>query len=163
MPKIYPISEESKKSLEQLLKQAKNKGEFQRVQCLWLRASLDLKSSAIATALGWNPGSVKKLWSLYFNKGESVLIGKGKGGRRRQNLSLEEEKRVLADFQKKAIVGGVLVVWEIKAAYEKAVGHKVPKSTIYRMLARHGWRKISPRPRHPKSSKTTEESFKKTF
>ena len=42
--------------------------------------------------------------------------------------------------------GGVLIVSEIKRAYEAEVGHKVVKTTIYRMLDRHDWRKIMPRP-----------------
>ena len=29
------------------------------------------------------------------------------------------------------------------------VGHEVDDSTIYRLLARHGWRKLMPRPTHP--------------
>ena len=53
-------------------------------------------------------------------------------------------------------------VSRIKAAYEQALGRKVPKSTVYRMLARHGWRKVVPRPRHPKSDAATQAAFKKT-
>jgi transposase len=87
----------------------------------------------------------------------------GRGGRRRENLSVEDEKRLLKTFIKKAKGGGVLVVTEVKAAYEKAVGRPVPKSTVYRMLARHGWRKIAPRPRHPKTSVDEQEAFKKNF
>jgi hypothetical protein len=37
-----------------------------------------------------------------------------------------------------------LEVSRVKAAYEQALGRKVPKSTVYRMLARHGWRKVVP-------------------
>ncbi|MCE5241943.1 MAG: winged helix-turn-helix domain-containing protein [Desulfobacteraceae bacterium] len=42
------------------------------------------------------------------------------------------------------------------------VGRKVAKTTIYRMLDRHGWRKIMPRPHHPKSDPKAQEGFKKT-
>ncbi|MBW2145601.1 MAG: winged helix-turn-helix domain-containing protein [Deltaproteobacteria bacterium] len=35
---------------------------------------------------------------------------------------------------------------EIKKALEKHVGHKVHKSTVYRLLKRQGWRKVAPRP-----------------
>ena len=50
----------------------------------------------------------------------------------------------------------------VKAAYEQVLGRKVPKSTIYRMLARHGWRKVAPRPRHPKSEASAQAELKKT-
>ena len=62
----------------------------------------------------------------------------------------------------KARAGGVLVVGEIKTAYEKKAGKQVPKSTVYRMLARHGWRKIAPRPKHPKAEIGVQEEFKKS-
>ena len=55
------------------------------------------------------------------------------------------------------------MVNEVKAAYEEIIGHSVPKSTVYRVLARHGWRKIAPRPRHPKFDPEKLEAFKKTL
>lgn len=158
-----PISEEAKESLKELLKKSKTKADFQRVQCVWLRAELSLSSSQVAQAVSWSPGTVKRVWSQYLTKGEKALIGKGRGGRRHDNLSIEEEEKFLAYFFEKSKAGEVLVANEVKAAYEGVVGHKVPKSTVYRMLARHGWRKIAPRPRHPKSDLQKQETFKKNF
>jgi transposase len=157
-----PISEQAKASLEELLKRTKTKADFRRVQCIWLRAAFAMSSDEVARAVGFSPATVKKLWSQYFSDGEEVLIGQGRGGRRRANLSLEEEQKLLVHFFDKAESGEVLVVNEVKAAYEKAVGRMVPKSTVYRMLARHGWRKIAPRPRHPKADPQKMEAFKKT-
>ena len=54
-----------------------------------------------------------------------------------------------------------LRVSKIKRSYEKAIGRTVPKPTVYRMLDRHGWRKISPRPRHPKADKENKRLLKK--
>ena len=156
-----PISENDRESLRELLEGTTTKADFQRVQCLWLRAALDLDSTQIATAVCWNAGTVRRIQSQYFAQGTAALIGVGRGGRRRENLSVEDEKRLLKNFIKKAKGGGVLVVTEVKAAYEKAVGRPVPKSTVYRMLARHGWRKIAPRPRHPKTKGDEQEAFKK--
>ena len=44
----------------------------------------------------------------------------------------------------------MLNIHDLKAAYEKAIGHETSKSTIYNLLARHGWRKLMPRPFHPR-------------
>lgn len=156
-----PIAKEARISLENLLKKAKTKSDFQRIQCVWLRAELGMDSTTVGRAIGWSSGTVKKVWSQYFREGERALIGIGRGGRRRNNLNEDEELRVLAPFFKKAASGGVLVVNEVKQAYEEAIGRGVPKSTVYRMLARHGWRKIAPRPRHPKSDIHRQEAFKK--
>ena len=57
----------------------------------------------------------------------------------------------------------MLEVSHIKRAYEDLIGHPVPKSTVYRMLARQGWRKIAPRRRHPEVSWERQRAFKKNF
>ncbi len=157
-----PIPEKAVFRLGTALKKAQTKAAYQRVQCLWLRAALGLSSDQVAAAIGWRPTSVRRLQSRYLHEGERALEGTGRGGRRRQNLTLEQERGLLSQFAEKGEQGGLLVVSEVRAAYEKAVGHRVPKSTVYRMLARHGWRKITPRPRHPQSDRQRREAFKKT-
>jgi hypothetical protein len=39
----------------------------------------------------------------------------------------------------------------------------VAASVVYRMLARHGWRKVAPDTRHPKSDPIAQEDWKKNF
>ena len=158
-----PIDENAKESLRALLRKSKTKADFKRIQCIWLRATFAMNSDEVALAVGFSPATVKKLWSQYFSGGEESLIGQGRGGRRRANLSLEEEENFLFHFFEKAKSGEILVVNEVKAAYEEIIGHSVPKSTVYRVLARHGWRKIAPRPRHPKFDPEKLEAFKKTL
>jgi transposase len=157
-----PLPEGAYEKLAMDLELAKTKGEFQRVQCLWLRASLGLSATQVATAIGWHVGSVRKLQARYLREGEAVLKGTGRGGRYYQNLTLEEERQLLQEFLAQSERGGILEVSRIKAAYEQILGRKVPKSTVYRMLARHGWRKVVPRPRHPKADAATQAEFKKT-
>jgi len=148
-------------TLAPLMRKAKTKAEFQRVQSVWLRASLNLEDDQIAIAVGLSCNTVRCLHSRFRLKGEKALIGTGRGGRRRQNLSIEQEDEVLRPFLAEAEPGGLLVVSPIKIAYERAVGHEVPKSTIYRLLARHGWRKLAPRRRHPKANSEAQDEFKK--
>jgi transposase len=147
--------------LEALMREAGTKAEFQRAQSLWLRAALEMPVTEIARAVLLAPNTVRVLHSRYLREGEEALAGPGRGGRRRENLTVEEEDRLLAGFFERAGRGRVLVVAEVKAAYEKAVGRPVPKSTVYRMLSRHGWRKIAPRPRHPLGDPAEREAFKK--
>jgi hypothetical protein len=47
-------------------------------------------------------------------------------------------------------------------AYEKAIGHATSDSTVYNLLHRHGWRKLMPRPFHPKRDVAAQNAFKKT-
>lgn len=83
------------------------------------------------------------------------------GGRRHQHLNLEQEKAFLEPWVEKAENGGVLVVPPIHAALEKRLGHSVAASTVYRLLARHGWRKVAPDTCHPKRDAVAQEDFKK--
>lgn len=163
MRKPKELPEGALESLANGLKQAKTKAQFQSVQCLWLRASLGLTADQVATAIGWHPNSVRKLQARYFKEGEAALKRGGRGGRYFQNLTIEEERQLLQEFLAQSEAGGMLEVSRVKAAYEQALGRQVPKSTVYRMLARHGWRKVLPRPRHPKSDPATQAAFKKNW
>ena len=83
------------------------------------------------------------------------------GGRRRENMTLSEEKALLARFGKAAGAGEMLNVHDLKAAYEQAIGQPTSNSTIYNLLARHGWRKLMPRPFHPRRDLAAQDDFKK--
>jgi transposase len=155
------IAEKDLRVLERMLKQSDNQSQMQRLQCVLLRARQGMNCNEVAAAVGWHPGWVRQVWSTYLRLGLEGLISKAWGGRVRANLSLNQERALIAQFEAKARSGGVLVVSEIHRAYEGEVGHPVPKSTIYRILARHGWRKVAPRPRHPKNDPEACESFKK--
>lgn len=117
----------------------------------------------IATHTGMSVASVHKVISEYNRLGTAAIETPGKGGRRNYYLSWVHEKEFLADFFKKAASGQIATGAEIKLAYEKLVGHTVHKTTIYRLLDRHQWRKIVPRPCHVKADKQEQEAFKKTF
>jgi winged helix-turn-helix protein len=55
----------------------------------------------------------------------------------------------------------MLNVHDLKAAYEQAIGHPTSNSTVYNLLARHGWRKLMPRPFHPRRDLAAQDDFKK--
>jgi transposase len=84
------------------------------------------------------------------------------GGQRRAYLTFEDEKEFWSGFFEDASRCGILVVRAIRTALEKKLGHKVVETTVYRMLARHGWRKILPRRRHSKANEAAQKGFKKT-
>jgi hypothetical protein len=50
---------------------------------------------------------------------------------------LAEEEALLARFAKAAGAGEVLNIHDLKAAYEKAIGHRTSDSTVYNLLHRH--------------------------
>ena len=162
MKDLITCDEATVEALKARLKQATTIAEFQRIQCVLLRATLDCSASQIAQVLGWATASVHIAHSRWAKEGEALFALKGKGGRRNQLLSEQQEAEVLEPFIKCAGAGGVLKVAAVQQAYEARVGKAVPNSTVYRVLARHGWRKVVPRPRHPKADVAARGAFKKS-
>jgi transposase len=78
-------------------------------------------------------------------------------------LTFSEEKEFLAPFFTQAESGQIATVGQIQRAYEAKIGHEVDESTLYRLLNRHGWRKLMPRPRHPQADLQEQDQFKKTL
>ena len=93
---------------------------------------------------------------------EIFTVKKPPGGRNNAYMPRQEEEEFLRPFTERAPSGGIVEVQEIHKAFEARVGERVPKSTIYRLLHRHGWRKIIPRKKHPKSDPLAQEEVKKT-
>lgn len=149
-------------TLADRLKRATSHAEYQRIQCVLIRATLGSTATQIAQLLGWSTATVHVIHSRWAKEGEALFDMHGRGGRHHQHLSAEEESRLLAPFTVKAQAGGLLHVSEIKQALEQEVGNTVASSTVYRMLDRHGWRKVIPRPRHPKADMQAQDAFKKT-
>jgi transposase len=141
---------------------ARNKSCFQRLQCLWLRAKEDLSTEAIAQTVGLSVSHVRRVWSDYLRAGLAGAQGRPKGGRRHQNLTLVQERAFLAPWQQAAQKGRLVTARGIKVRYESRVGRAVPDSTVYRLLARHRWRQVLPRPKHPKDNPSARAAFKKT-
>jgi transposase len=128
-----------------------------------LCAGQRLKPAAeIALEVGLARQTVHNLVAAYNRHGPSALETPGRGQRQHAYLSLEQERAVVEQFLKQSEVGQVSTGLQIKAALETVVGHQVAKTTVYRVLRRHRWRKVAPRPRHPQASAAEQEAFKKT-
>lgn len=149
--------------LAPLLKEARSKAEYQRIQCVWLRATLGLSSRQIAEALGWQASSVRHIQARYLPQGEQTLRDKPHGGRHHAHLTAEEEQELLAPFFGKAAQGEGVVAAPVRQAYEEKLGYRVHHSVVYRARHRQGWRKVPPRPRARKADAAAPEEFKKSF
>jgi transposase len=133
----------------------------QRIQMVLLRES-GMTKPAIAAAMGVSLSTVNRAHMAYDQGGIKALKPKPCGGRQRENMTIAEEKALLARFAKAAGAGEMLNIHDIKRAYEQAIGHETSNSTIYNLLDRHGWRKLMPRPFHPQRDVEAQNAFKKT-
>ena len=113
---------------------------------------LGLSMEQTATATGVSIGWACQLQRRFIrNGGIHDTTRPTRGGRRRENLSREEEVTFLAPFIEKAAAGGVLIVSEIKQALDARLKRKTSLAATYNLLHRHGWRKLAPDKRYPKA------------
>lgn len=159
--KINPKEEGLKEKLKAALKEAETGQEVKRIQCVLWRIEKDWKPEQIAQLVGYNKEYVKQVQANFWAEGFDSFSPKAKGGRRRENMSLKEEAELINKFREEAGKGNLVEVSSIHKAYEEKLGRKADRSLIYNILERHNWRKISPRPVHPKRNKEAQEEFKK--
>src|SRR6202795_1834894 len=133
-----------------------------RIQMVLLRES-GMTQPSIAEAMGVSLSTVNRAHMAYDHGGLKALRSKPSGRRKRETMTLAEEKVWWTGFAKAAGAGELLNVHDLKVAYEKAIWHETSKSTVYNLLARHGWRKLMPRPFHPKRDIAAQNAFKKTI
>jgi len=160
MPQTYGISKEQAKEIKEIRKTITDKRIDKRLHAIQLRGE-GVKNPAIAEKLDTSAKVVSRWVSAYWKDGIQALMG-GKYGGNRRNMSITEEEAFLYEYKKQAEQGQIIEVGAIKAAYEKRVGHTIGGSQIYRVLHRHGWRKVMPRSKHPnKASDEAIEASKK--
>ena len=59
--------------------------------------------------------------------------------------------------------GSILVVGRVKTELEAALGRPMALSSVYNLLHRHGWRKLTPDKRHPQSDPLAQQERRKNL
>jgi transposase len=151
----------STESMQVWVREAPDKSSFQRRLAIWLTHIGRLAAHQVAELLCASKQAVWLWISQYNQQGPEGLDRQGRGGRRWAFLSVEEEERFLEKFQQQAAGGEILTARQLHAQLVKATGREVSLGYLYRLLHRHGWRKLGPRPRHPQARARAQERFKK--
>lgn len=153
------VLEHAKKSLLKV----KTAQELRIAQAVIFPLEFGLSLEQTAIALGVSVGWVCRLRRQFIQKVSDNKEGfkKQHGGRRRENMTLQEEKLFLEPFIETAKIGGILVVSEIKLALEEKLGRKVVLASVYNLLHRNDWRKLVPDKQHPKANPPAREEWKK--
>ena len=142
--------------------QAKTVEELRQAQAVLLPLlyglSLEQTAQVIGVSLGWACQLRRRFIAGRFVGAAGAPEA---GGRKRQNMTIAQEREFLAPFIAQAQTGGVLVVGQIKAALDKRLGRAVGLSSTYNLLHRHNWRKLVPDKRHPQSDPLAQEEWKK--
>ena len=150
------------RSARQVVKQTQDIREFRQALAVLMPAELNMTLEQTARVLGVGRATVSRLQSGFRRRRDTCGgIRRDWGGRRRALMSEVEEREFLLPWAERAQAGGVLVLSPIRTALSQRLGRKVATSVVYRFLARHGWRKVAPDIRHPKSDPQIQEDLEK--
>lgn len=162
MARTRKINQDLVTKAQTLAAQAKGIKELRMAQAILLPALADMTLEQTATALGVGRATVARLQTHFRQQKETDhSVRRSWGGRRRALLSMEEEKAFIAAWQAQAERGELVVLRPLRVALDKKLGRHVKPSVVYRMLARHRWRKVAPDTRHPKADQSLQAEWKK--
>jgi transposase len=159
MAKAACFKDEEIAKAHQLRKRATTVAELRKALSVLLVAEAGLDTGKTSDILGISERTVFR--NQQYIRNQDKNIRNTWGGRRRFTMTVEAEREFLHDWEAKATEGGVLSVPPIHAALVEKLGRSIPISTTYRLLARHGWRKVQPDTKHPKSDPKIQEEYKK--
>lgn len=146
-----------------LLRNAKTAAELRTAQAVLLPLELGLSLEQTATAIGRSRVATCRIRTRYC----AVASGQRPPARSKHALrnhakaTLAQEEKVLDEVLRDAGEGGVLVIPRLKPMIESRLGKPLALSTVYRLLARHGWRKLAPNTQHPQGDPARREEWKK--
>jgi len=162
MARTVMLGDEAVQAAREMVQKAESARELRAGLSILVPKECRVSNAATARVLGVGVATVVRMQRKIRDQVDGKSQEKGHwGGRRREILSVEEEEAFLRPWVEKAETGGVLVVPPIHAALEERLCFPVADSTVYRMLARHGWRKVAPDTCHPKRDEQAQEAFKK--
>lgn len=150
-------------AISKAMKASKNADEYRRIQSVYLGI---LHPEMTAKQIGKiTQYCESRVWAIHaqYRKEGLCSLSDSRGGSYRKYMTFDEEVSFLEPFEKKSQTGELVVVSEVKKAFENKVGKEVAESTIYRLLARHKFRKIVPYKRHKKADVQEQEALKKTL
>ena len=152
-----------KAEYEQIVAAEKNTQDKQisrKLRVLMLRYE-GFSNSEIGEKVGLCNIRVSQLVSEYRKYGLKTFAQKKYGGNHR-NMSEDEEREILKQFEGSAEKGNIIIAHEVKKAFDDKLGRDTGRGYIYMLLKRHNWRKVMPRSKHPhKASPEAVEASKK--
>src|SRR5258708_3921613 len=117
--------------------------QMQREQRPWRRKPWEIiyqaltaprQAEDIARTVGVSVSTVHRVMAAYNREGVAAIETPGKGRRRPQYLTREQERVFLQPFVARAMQGEIATAAEIHHALSERVGHPVDDSTTYRLM-----------------------------
>lgn len=129
-----------------LLERASTAEELRTAQAVLLPIWLGLSMAQTALAIGRSPSAACAMRMRFFRIEEGISAAPLKKTqlRNRAHVSSEGERRLLAGVCGRARHAGPDLVARLKQALEVSLGEPVALASVYRLLRRHGWRRLTP-------------------
>jgi transposase len=143
------------------VREAPTRAAYQKRLAIWITATQAFHAARVAEMICASTQAVWLWIGEYNRQGPEGLDRRGRGGRRWAFLSWPQEQTLLSSFEKRAAQGEILTAKQLRKQIECSVGREVSLAYVYRLLRRHNWRKIGPRPRHVNGDHADQEAFKK--
>lgn len=145
--------------------EAKTVEELRAAQSVLLPLEFGLNLEQTSLAIGRSKGYTSVIRNRYCRiaSNEQSPPRSKRSLRNRAYLTKAQEKELIEAVFAEAEQGGVLVIPPLHEAVCKQLGQTVSLSTVYRLLHRHGWRKVVPDTQHPKGNAQTRDEWKKSL
>ncbi len=129
-----------------LLQQAKTADQLRTAQAVLLPLVLGLSLEQTALAIGRSTSAACAMRMRFCRIAEGVAEPprSKRDLRNRAHATLEEERRLLSAVCGRSRQAGATLVPRLKEVMEAQFGQSVALSSVYRLLQRHGWHRISP-------------------
>lgn len=146
-----------------LLREAKTVDELRTAQAVLLPLMLGLSIEETALAIGRSKGATCSMRTRFskVGSGRQRAPRSKRELRNRAHADLVREAEILDEVLMHAESGGIVVIPQLKPAIEAKLNKTIALSSVYRMLARHGWRKLAPDTQHPQGDPQVRDDWKK--
>jgi transposase len=124
------------------VRSAPDKSAYQRRLAIWLTQDGQFSARRVATHLAVSTQAVWKWIGEYNKSGPRGLDRKGRGGRRRSLISIEEEQRFLAANLLVRKRGSLSTEEQLRERLSEMQRRDISLKYVRRLLSRHSWRDL---------------------
>lgn len=143
------------------MKTALTVSDYKRWQIIYNVCNYAVNAEYLSDITGYSKANIYAIVQQFNSAKKSDVTLKQKGGRRRELMSVEQERQLMKSLEQKALNGQILSGNDVRKTVEQKLNKTVSDDYIWDLFKRNGWTKHSPRPHHPKKDIKKQEEFKK--
>jgi transposase len=161
MRKLRLTKEIDPEIIKNKMKFATSVSDYKRWQIIYNVCVYSVDAEYLSDITGYSKANVYSIVQQFNNSKDPDVTTKSRGGRRRELMSIEQERELMNSLESKALKGKILSGKDIRKVVEQKINKPVSDDYIWDLFKRNGWTKHSPRPHHPNKNIGEQEGFKK--